>query len=89
MSNSNITQRGTQDSDLGVMIGRCSLDCQHERPDRHPANAGCSLLRYTNVDLRNHTNRDLNGKHGLWKTTNLHYTAILGVTPHKEDTGKE
>ena len=31
MPNSNITQRGTQASGLGVMIGRCSLDCQHGR----------------------------------------------------------
>ena len=27
--------------------------------------------------------RDLNGKHGLGKTTNLRYTTILGVTLHK------
>ena len=57
MSNSNITQRGTQASVLGVMIGRCSLDSQHGRPDRHPANVGYSFFRYTNGDLRNHTNQ--------------------------------
>ena len=57
MSNSNITHCGTQDSDLGVMIGRCSLDSQHGRPNRHPANVGCSLVRYRNSDLRSHTNR--------------------------------
>ena len=57
MSNSNFTQRGTQGSDLGVMIGRCSLDSQHGRPDRHPANVGCSVFRYTNSDLKNHTNQ--------------------------------
>ena len=33
--------------------------------------------------------RDLNGKHGRGKTTNLYYTAILGATLHKEDIGKE
>ena len=55
MSNSNFTQRGTQN--LGVMIGRCSLDSQRGRSDRHPANVGCSLFRYTNSDLRNHTNQ--------------------------------
>ena len=33
--------------------------------------------------------RDVNAKHGLGKTTNLHYTAILGATLQKEDIGKE
>ena len=32
---------------------------------------------------------DVNTKHGLGNTTNLHYTAILGATFHKEDIGKE
>ena len=57
MSNSYFTQRGTQDSDLGVMISRCSLDSQHRRPDRHPANVGCSIFRYTNNDSTNPTNQ--------------------------------
>ena len=39
------------------MTGRCSLDCQHGRTNRHPANVGCSLFRYTNRDLRNHINQ--------------------------------
>ena len=86
MTNSNFTQRGAKDSDLVVMIGRCSLDSEHGRPDLHPANVGCSLLRYTNSDLKNCTNQRPKRK---GKTDNLHYTAILGVTLHKEDTGKE
>ena len=57
MSNSYFTQRGAQDSDLGVMIGRCSLDSQHGRPNRHPANVGCSLFRYTYSDLKNRTSQ--------------------------------
>ena len=57
MSNSYFTQRGAQDSGLGVMIGRCSLDSQHGRPVSHPANVGCSLFRYTNSDLKNRTNQ--------------------------------
>ena len=57
MSNSNITQRGTQASDLGVMIGKCSLDSLHGRPSHHLANVGCSLFRYTNSNLRKHTNQ--------------------------------
>ena len=57
ISNSNITQRGTQASGLGVMIAWCSLDSQHRRIDRHPGNVGCSLFRYTNGDLRNHVNQ--------------------------------
>ena len=57
MSNSYFTQRGAQDSDLGVMIGRCSLDSQHGRPSRHPTNVDCSLFRYTNNDSMNPTNQ--------------------------------
>ena len=57
ISNSYFTQRGTQDSDLGVMIGRCSLDSQHWRSDRHPANVGCSIFRYTKNDSTNPTNQ--------------------------------
>ena len=51
MSNHNITQRGTKATGLGVMIGRCSPDSQHGRPDRHPTNAGCSFYRYINDDV--------------------------------------
>ena len=54
MSNHNITQRGTQATGLGVMIGRCSTDSQHVRPDRHPTNVGCSFFRYINDDVTNH-----------------------------------
>ena len=57
MSNSYFTPRGTQVSDLGVMISRCSLDSQHGRADRHPANVGCSLFRYTNNDSMDPTNQ--------------------------------
>ena len=42
---------------MGPIIGRCSLDSQHGRPDGHPANVGCSLFRYTNSDLKNPTNQ--------------------------------
>ena len=62
MSNSYFTQRGAQDSDLGIMIGRCSLDSLHGRPVRHPANVGCSLFRYTNNDSMNPTNQRLKRK---------------------------
>ena len=57
MSNVNITKRGTQATGLGVMIGRCSPDSQHGRPDRHPANVGCSLFRYMNDDISNHNDQ--------------------------------
>ena len=53
----NMTQHGTSETGLGVMIGRCSPDSQHGRPDRHPVKVGCSFLRYTNDELRNHTNQ--------------------------------
>ena len=54
MSNHNITQRETQTTGPGVMIGRCSPDSQHGRPGRHPTNAGCSFFRYINDDVTNH-----------------------------------
>ena len=77
MSNLNITQRGTQATGLGVMFGRCSPDSQHGRDYRHPTNIGCSFFRFTNDDLRNHTNQRPKRK------------AILGATLHKEDKEKE
>ena len=55
MSNYNITQRGT--TGLGVMIGRCSPDSQQGRPDRHPANVGCSFFKYMNDDVINHNHQ--------------------------------
>ena len=55
MSNHNITQRGTQATCLGVMIGRCSPNSQHGGgPDRHPTNVGCSFFRYIKDDVTNH-----------------------------------
>ena len=54
MSNRNITQRGTQATGLGVMIGRCSPDRQHRRPDRHPTNVVYSFFRYIKDDVTNH-----------------------------------
>ena len=57
MSNHNITQRGTQATGLGVMIGRCSPDSQHERPDCHPTNVECSFFRYINNNITNHNDQ--------------------------------
>ena len=57
ISNYNITKRGTQITGLGIIIGTCSLDCQHGRPDPHPANVGCSFFRYMNDGIRNHNYR--------------------------------
>ena len=39
------------------MIGRCSPDSHHGRPDRHPTNVGCSFFRYINDDIRNHNDQ--------------------------------
>ena len=54
-----MTQRGTQSTSLVVMIGRCSPDSQHGRPDSHPANVGFQVqfFRYTIDDSRNHNNQ--------------------------------
>ena len=57
MFNHNITPRGTQATCLGVMIGRCSLESQHGRFDRHPANVGSSFFKYKNDDVRNHNHQ--------------------------------
>ena len=89
MLKQNMPKSGTQASGSGVMIGRCFPDSQHGRPERHPANAGCSFLRYTYDELRTTPTSDLKTKHGLGKIANLHYTDILGATLHKEDIGKE
>ena len=39
------------------MIDRCSPDSQHRRPNRHPANVGCSRFRYMNEDISNHNDQ--------------------------------
>ena len=57
MSNHNITQRGTQATGLGVMIGRFSPDSQHGRPGHHPTNVGCPFSRYINDDVTNHNDQ--------------------------------
>ena len=46
-----MTQRGTQATDLGVMVGKCSPD------SRHPGNVGSSFFRYPNGDIRNLNNQ--------------------------------
>ena len=51
MSNHNITQCGTQATGLGVLNGKCSLDSQNGRPERHPANVRySSFFRCMNND---------------------------------------
>ena len=57
-----MTKRGTHATGLDVMNGRYSPDSQHRKPDRHPANVGCSFVMYTNVDLRNHNNHSHKSK---------------------------
>ena len=57
MTNRNIFQHGTQTTGFGVMIGWCPFVSQHGGPLRHPANVGCSFFRYTNDELRNHSNQ--------------------------------
>ena len=64
MSYLNITKRETQAARLGVMIARCSPDSQHGRPDRHPANVGCSLFMYMNDDISN--DNDLRPERKTW-----------------------
>ena len=56
MTNRNLNQYGAQTTGLGVKIARCSLDSQHGRLDRHPANVGSSFSRYTNNFSFRYTN---------------------------------
>ena len=67
MSNRNITQRGTQTTGVGIMIGRCSPDSQHEGNACRPANVGSSSFRYTNDDLTNHTNQRHQHRKWTWE----------------------
>ena len=62
MSTLNITKRETLATGLGAMIGRCSPDSQHVRPDRHPENVGYYLFRYMNDDISNHNDQRLKRK---------------------------
>ena len=48
MTNQNINQNRANPTGPGVMIGRCSLDSQHEGPCRQTVNVGCSSSRCTN-----------------------------------------
>ena len=89
MSNSNITQRETQASGLGVMNGRCSPDSQHGRSDCHPTNDGCSLFRYTDGDLRNHINQRPKRKAWTWEENQLALRCHFKSNPTQKNIGKE
>ena len=62
MLKQNLTWRGTQVTGLGVMIGRCSPDTQHRRPDRHPANIGSSFFQVHEWRVKNYTNQKRKNK---------------------------
>ena len=64
MLNQIMTQCGSQSTGFGVTISRCCPDSLHGKLGHHPANVGCSFFRYTNDDLRNHTNP--RRKHKTW-----------------------
>ena len=64
MLKQNMTQPGTQVTGLCVMIGWYSPDSQHGRSNCHPTKVSCSFFRYTNDELRNHTNQ--RRKHKTW-----------------------
>ena len=70
MFNHNITKHGTQATGLGVLIGRCSPDSQHGRPDRHSANVDCSFFRYKNNDISNQN--DQRPKRKTWTKEDNH-----------------
>ena len=72
ISNHNIAKHGTRATDLGVMIGRCSLDSQHGRPDVILRMLAALFSGTRMTTLRTTTIREHNARHGLWKTTVLH-----------------
>ena len=64
MSNRNMTHLGTQITGLGIMIGRCYADSQHEGSNCHSVIVDCSFFEYTNVVLSNHTSQ--RRRHKTW-----------------------
>ena len=85
MSNLNITKRGTQATGLGVMIGRYSPGGQYGRPERHPANIGCSLFRYMNDDISNHNNQ--RPKHKTWTREDIHLALHFSFRSNPTQSG--
>ena len=88
MSNHNVTQRGTQATGLGFIIGRCSPDSQQGRPSRHPTNVGCSFFRYINDDVRNHNNQRPKRKTWTREDKQLALQCYFRSNPSQKDTGK-
>ena len=56
---------------LGVMIGKCSPDSQHGRPNGHPANVACSSIKYIYDDISNPNNQILKRKTWTWENNHL------------------
>ena len=81
MSNHNITQRGTQATGLGVMIGRCPPDSQYERLGSHPLNVGCSFFGYINDDVRNHNDQRPKRKTWTGKDNQLALQCYFRINP--------
>ena len=80
MTNRNKTQRGTQTTVLGVMIGTYSPDSQHGETVYRPANAGCSFFRYTNDDLSNRKNQRRQHQTRSRQDNKLARLCFLGAT---------
>ena len=88
MKNGKMIPHWTQTVSLGVMIGWCSLDSQHEGHNGPPANVGSSSFRHTGVLLSGRKAiykpttqiRDHKPENWLAKITNFHYTVISGAT---------
>ena len=61
--NANANQRGTQMTDLSLMIGNCSIDSSNGGSSCHPANVGSPYFRYTSKNQINKTSKiDQRGK---------------------------
>ena len=54
MLNQNITPHGTEATRLRAAV---AVLIANMGDDRHSANVGCAFFRYTNAELKNHTNQ--------------------------------
>ena len=70
------------------MIDRYSPYSQHERPDCHPVNVGCSFFQYMNDDLRNHTNQRRKHKACTWKDNKLTLRSYFRRNPTQREYRK-
>ena len=90
MTNRIINQHGAKTIGLGVVVGRFSLDCQHENVGFSSSRcSNDSSFRYTKDEQIDISNQRPLLKNGLGKMTNYNYTVIFRETQQKVVIVKE